>query len=150
MEVPGLGLESELQLRSMPQPQQHQIQAAFMIYASACDNTGFLIHWVRPGIEPASSWRLRWVLNPLNHNGNSWSYSYFLLFFPSMETCPICYKFPNVLKCLFNSSVWIYHCLPAFTSDLFSLATSQSCKSFLNNFIGAIFCHSIIPMWIFG
>ena len=26
---------------------------------------------MRPGIEPVSSWRLSWVLNPLSHNGNS-------------------------------------------------------------------------------
>ena len=31
----------------------------------------FLIHWVRPGIEPASSWRPRWVPSPLSHNRNA-------------------------------------------------------------------------------
>ena len=27
-------------------------------YTAACDKTGSLIHWARPGIEPASSWVL--------------------------------------------------------------------------------------------
>ena len=30
-----------------------------------------LTHWVRPGIEPAFSWRPHWVLNPLSHSENS-------------------------------------------------------------------------------
>ena len=34
-------------------------------------NTRFLTPCVRPGIEPASSRTLCWVLNPLSHNGNS-------------------------------------------------------------------------------
>ena len=32
---------------------------------------GSLTHWVRSGIEPASSWTLCQVLNLLSHNGNS-------------------------------------------------------------------------------
>ena len=32
--------------------------------------TRSLIHWRRPGIEPTSSRRYHWVLNPLSHNGN--------------------------------------------------------------------------------
>ena len=58
MEVPRLGVKSELQLRPMPQPQQHRIWAASVTYTKAHGNTGSLIHWVRPGIEPASSWLL--------------------------------------------------------------------------------------------
>ena len=52
MEVPGLGVESELQIRPpMPQPQQCQI------YAAACGNAKSSTHRARPGIEPASSQR---------------------------------------------------------------------------------------------
>ena len=58
-------------LRPTPQPQQHWIQAAFATYTSAWGNVGCLTHWVRPGIEPTSSQRLCWGLNPLNHKGNS-------------------------------------------------------------------------------
>ena len=44
MEVPRLGVKSELQLPA---------------YAKATDsNAGSLTHWVRPGIKPASSWIL--------------------------------------------------------------------------------------------
>jgi len=41
-----------------------------------CSNAASLTHWVRPGIERASSWTLCWVLNLLRHSGNS--YLYFL------------------------------------------------------------------------
>ena len=34
-------------------------------------NLGSLTHWVRPGIEPTSSWVLCQVLNLLSHNRNS-------------------------------------------------------------------------------
>ena len=42
----------------MPQPQQHQIWAAFVTYTTAHGNAGSLTHWGRPGIEPVSSWIL--------------------------------------------------------------------------------------------
>ena len=42
MEVPRLGVESELQVQSTPRPQQHQIQAMSAIYTltytAACGN----------------------------------------------------------------------------------------------------------------
>ena len=41
-----------------PQPQQHGIQATSVTYTTAHGNAGSLTHWVRPGIEPVSSWRL--------------------------------------------------------------------------------------------
>ena len=55
MEVPRLGVESELQLRPLSQPQQCQIQATSSTYTMAHENTGSLTHWVRPGIKPVSS-----------------------------------------------------------------------------------------------
>ena len=45
-------------IRAMPQPQQRGIQAGSSNYITAQGNTGFLIHWARPGIKPASSWIL--------------------------------------------------------------------------------------------
>ena len=56
-EVPRQGFESELQLQPTPQPWQHWIWATSVTYATICGNTGSLPHWVRPGIEPASSQR---------------------------------------------------------------------------------------------
>ena len=67
MEVPGLGVVSEMQLRPTPQPQQNQIWATSAIYTTAHGNAGSLARWARPGIKPASSQRC-WVLNPLSHN----------------------------------------------------------------------------------
>ena len=59
MEVPGLGVKLDLQLQ------------AYTTAKATCGNTGSLTHWVRPGIEPTSSWRLVFFLNPLSHNKNS-------------------------------------------------------------------------------
>ena len=55
-----------------PQPQEHWIQAISATYMAAWGNSGSLIQWARPGIEPASSWILCRVLNLLSHNENSW------------------------------------------------------------------------------
>ena len=56
----------ELELPT-PQPQQHWIWAASTAYC----NARFLTQWTRPGIKPTSSWTICWVLNLLNHSGNS-------------------------------------------------------------------------------
>ena len=61
-------VKSELQLRSMPQPWQHQIWVAFATYTTACGNARSLTHWARPGIEPAALRSLSMVLNSLSHN----------------------------------------------------------------------------------
>ena len=74
MEVPRQGVELEPQLWPMPQPQQHQIQATAVTYTAACGNVGSLIHWVRPVMEPTSSWRQHQVLNPLSNSGNSMNF----------------------------------------------------------------------------
>ena len=42
----------------MLQPQQHEIWAMSVTYTTAHSNARSLTHWVRPGIEPASSWIL--------------------------------------------------------------------------------------------
>ena len=53
-----------------PQPRQHCIQATSVTYAAACSNVGSFTHWVRPGMELASSWTLWGVLNLLNHENS--------------------------------------------------------------------------------
>ena len=71
-EVPGLGVESELQLRQPTlQPQPRWIQTASATYTAACGNAGSLTHWVRPGVKPTSSWTLCRVLNLLSQERNS-------------------------------------------------------------------------------
>ena len=42
----------------MPGPRQCRIRAASATSTTAHSNTGSLTHWVRPGIEPATSWFL--------------------------------------------------------------------------------------------
>ena len=44
MEVPRLGVQSELQLRPIPQPQQRRTRAATSTYTTAQGNAGSLIH----------------------------------------------------------------------------------------------------------
>ena len=57
MQIPGLGVESELQLPAYT-TQQGKIRAASVTYTAAHTNADSLTHWVRPGIEPATSWLL--------------------------------------------------------------------------------------------
>ena len=58
MEVPRLGVQSELCCRPTLQPNQCQIWAGSATYTTAHGNTGSIIHWARPGTEPATSWLL--------------------------------------------------------------------------------------------
>ena len=62
---------TEPHLQHIKIPLQHWIQVTFANYAAAHGNTRSLTHWVRPGIESASSQRQRQVLNHLNLKGNS-------------------------------------------------------------------------------
>ena len=75
----GLGLNRSYSCRPPPQPQQDWIWEESVTYTVAYGNVGSLTHWVGPGIEPTSLWRLCWALNLLNHHGNS--YSCFLFIF---------------------------------------------------------------------
>ena len=61
----------------MLQPQQCQIWAAFVTYTTTHCNARSLMHWVGPGIEPASSWILVGFITtkPL------WNQSFVSLFF---------------------------------------------------------------------
>ena len=56
--------------------QQHGIQVASATYTTTHGSTGSLTHWVRPGIEPASSWMLVRFINPWAVMGTPWSYIY--------------------------------------------------------------------------
>ena len=56
MVVPRLG--SNWSYQPTPEPPQCQIQAASVTYTTADGNTESLTHWVRPRIEPATSWFL--------------------------------------------------------------------------------------------
>ena len=56
----------------MPQQQQSRVWATSATYASAHSNARFLTHWVRPGIEPASSWLLLVFLTSWTTIGTPW------------------------------------------------------------------------------
>ena len=61
-EVPRLGVGSELQLQVYATATSYWILATSVTYAAAWGNAGSLTHWTRPGIKPASSWILCWIL----------------------------------------------------------------------------------------
>ena len=63
LEALRLEVELELQYRPTPQPWQLRSQAASATYTTAHGNTGSLTHWVRPGIEPSTSWLLVGFVN---------------------------------------------------------------------------------------
>ena len=42
----------------MPELQQHQIWAASAMYTTVHSSVGYLTHWAKSGIEPATSWFL--------------------------------------------------------------------------------------------
>ena len=54
MEVPRLGVESQLLLLPIPEPQQYQIWATSVTCTTAHGNIGSLILWARPGIKPTT------------------------------------------------------------------------------------------------
>ena len=58
LEVPRLGVESELQLPVCATAIATQILAMSATYTTAHDNAGSLTHWAGPGIEPSFSWIL--------------------------------------------------------------------------------------------
>ena len=51
MEIPGLGVELELQLQPVPHLGQPGILATSATYTAACSNAGPLTHRARPGIK---------------------------------------------------------------------------------------------------
>ena len=70
VEVPRLGSNWSYSCWPMPQPQQCRIQAISENYTTAHGSAGFLTHWARPGIKPATSWILV-GFGSQNHNRNS-------------------------------------------------------------------------------
>ena len=63
MEVSRPEVESELQMPSTLQPQQHQIPATSASYSATSGNAGSLTHRARSGTEPISSRTLCLVFN---------------------------------------------------------------------------------------
>ena len=55
---PGQGSNQSCSCWPMAEPWQSRIRAPSLNYTTAHGNTGSLIHWVKSGIEPTSSWIL--------------------------------------------------------------------------------------------
>ena len=73
MEVPGLGVKSELQLQAYATATKIP-DLSHICNTGVCGNVKSLTHWSRPGIKPEPSWMLCWVFNLLSHNRNSLIY----------------------------------------------------------------------------
>ena len=72
-------------IATMPRPQQHQTWAASATFTTAHNtaahgNGGSLTHWVRPGIEPASSWILIRLVTLWATKGTPCGFFFFLIF----------------------------------------------------------------------
>ena len=76
MEVPRLGVESELQLPAYARITATWIWAVSATYTTDHSNTRSLTHWVRPGIKLTSSWILVGFVNCWKE-GNSWAFFFF-------------------------------------------------------------------------
>ena len=76
------------------QPQQCGIWASSETYTTAHGNSGSLIHWARPGIEPATSWSLVAFLNHWAMKETSSTGSFYLWVpYPQVqptEDCGLC------------------------------------------------------------
>ena len=62
MEVPRLGVKSELQLQAYTIATTTWDLSRFATLTTAHLKAGSLTHWARPGIEPESSWILVWLI----------------------------------------------------------------------------------------
>ena len=74
IEVPRLGIELELQLPVYTSATAMWVLSLIFDLRHSytyTSNAGSLTHCARPGVEPASSQTLFWVLNLLSHHGNS-------------------------------------------------------------------------------
>ena len=104
MEVPRLGVESELKLPA---------------YTTAHGNAGSLTHWVRPGIEPEASWFLvgfistgpRWELPFPFLNGIIWSANPFHFVEANLSFFFFCHLWFGVInKKWLRNEIWGLSC----------------------------------------
>ena len=90
MEVPRLGVKSELQLQAYTTAIA-TLDLSHICNTTSSGNVGSLTHWTRPEIEHASSRTVCHVLNLVSHNRNSKFKSSIWLFhslFNSSVLCP--------------------------------------------------------------
>ena len=138
VEIPRLGVESELQLPAyatatamqdpsrvydvhhssqqqviqatsdVPMPQQHMIQATSATYTTA-HNSRSLTHWARPGIQPATSW---FLVRFINHCATTRTQEVFFFLNRKHITCTdllISLYFTHFILCISVRLILIKH-----------------------------------------
>ena len=79
---------------AMPQSQQHRIWAESVTYTTAHSNARSLTHWVRPGIEPSTSWFLVSFVSAVPWRELLYHTFFIRTFklFPCLGYCKLCYN----------------------------------------------------------
>ena len=90
MEVPRLGVKSELQLPAYAtvKAMETQVQSGICNLHHSCD-TSSLTHWLRPGNQTQIHLHTSWILNPLSHNGNPLNKFFLQLLFGWLSISPV-------------------------------------------------------------
>ena len=83
LEVPRLGVKSELQMPATATAITMPDLSTSATYTTAHGNAGSSTHWARPGIEPASSWIID--LFPLSHDRNSRFFTFLMVSFKAQK-----------------------------------------------------------------
>ena len=146
MEVTGLGVEFELQLLAYTTAMATPDPSSIHNLCHYGGNARSLTHWVRPGIECKSSWRLCRVLNLLSHNGN----------FPLLTlnvVVPWCHPWPlislTVPSALIESSNPRLGCFPQLhyrkPNSLRGFSPQTQAKNVPSSFFSKWFSFKILP-----
>ena len=101
----------------MPEPQQCRIQAASMTCTTVQGNAGWLTHWARPGVEPATSWFLVRFVNHYTMMGTP----FFFLF----SVAPTAYGCSQARGWMGAKAGGLYHSHSNIQSELHLWATLQ-------------------------
>ena len=116
IEVPRLGVKSELQLLTYTMARATRDTSCVCDLHHSSRNVRYLTYWVRPGIESASSWILIGFVTRWAHHRNSYILT-FILKYQQMNTrnisinysiLPICdYSRIHILQDLWSKNIFI-------------------------------------------
>ena len=104
----------------------HSHSATSVTYTAACSNARSLTHWARPGIQPASSQTLCWVLNLLSYNRSSPIFIYYqqperLLYWDTNRskklTIIVANNYMIIASPFWRSKKWHFLCTSLFTKN---------------------------------
>ena len=117
MEVPRPGVDQNqsCNCRPIPQPQQCRIRASSVTYTTAYGNAGSLTHWVKPGIEPTTSWFLvGFVSAP-----PQWELLWFYFNYCTQSTEWLPQVTETILLPLLSFPLWTFHPLELIRLEFF-------------------------------